>query len=98
VLDPDEIEIVLLSKTCLANVADIFDRTGFKLHFPNRHENVWLKTFKYKEFRQGELERCLANVMWIRWKKGVAERIAIGVVHEDAWAAVQGSKRLITLV
>jgi hypothetical protein len=48
-LHDDEIEIVLLSKTALANVTDMFDRTGFELRFPERYEKVWLKTFKYKD-------------------------------------------------
>jgi hypothetical protein len=96
--EAEHVEIILLSKTAFVDVTDLFDRTVFELRFPERHATVWLKTFKYKEFRQEPLERCVANVMWVRWKNGVAERIAIGAVHEDAWAAAQGKHKLINLV
>ena len=41
--------------------------------------------------------RCVANIMLIEWKNSYAERLAIGQVHEDAWAAVQTERKDIIL-
>jgi len=52
------------------------------------------QVLKYKAFRQSPGEHCLANVMWIKWKNGVAERPAIGQVHEDAWVGAPNGREV----
>lgn len=94
----EHIEIVLLSKTSLNHMNDLFNHTEFDIRIPARFEIIPLKVFKSTDFPQGPGARCLANVMWVRWKGGRAERLAVGQVHVDAWQAVQGGRKVIELV
>ena len=40
---------------------------------------------------------CLLNVMLIEWKGDWAERLAIGLIHEDAWGSARPVKKHIML-
>lgn len=53
--------------------------------------------FDDEVFAQGEW--CLLNVMLIRWneKRGLAERVAVGRIHEEAWNALGPVRKEIVL-
>lgn len=44
-------------------------------------------------------EWCMLNVMLIRWdeERGFAERVAVGRMHEDAWAKLGPQRKDIVL-
>ncbi|KAI9711723.1 MAG: hypothetical protein M1820_001867 [Bogoriella megaspora] len=41
---------------------------------------------------------CLLNVMLLKWEGDLAERVAVGVVHEDAWKAAEPESKYVKLV
>lgn len=45
----------------------------------------------------GEGEWTMLNVMLIKWVGEHAERVAVGRIHEDAWAAGEPVRREIVL-
>jgi hypothetical protein len=53
----------------------------------------------FDEARYEDREWCLLNVMLVTWKSGgVAERIAVGYIHCDAWRKVEPVTRVVHLV
>jgi hypothetical protein len=53
----------------------------------------------FDEARYEDREWCLLNVMLVTWKSGgVAERIAVGYIHCDAWRKAEPVTRVVHLV
>lgn len=53
--------------------------------------------FDEEVFAKGEW--CMLNVMLVRWDemRGVAERVAVGRIHEDAWRKLEPVRKEVVL-
>ena len=53
--------------------------------------------FAPSEFSYEDGTRSVIHVMLVQWKGDFAERVAVGLIHRDAWDKVQTKRKLIKL-
>ncbi|KAK8085481.1 HET-domain-containing protein [Apiospora hydei] len=90
-------ELVLLSRSIQDEVTQAAIQ-AFRGGFPPEYASAWEYYEDVFDTRCYSYKRDWAlNIMLVRWEDGVAERVAVGQMHADAWNEARQESKVITL-
>jgi hypothetical protein len=71
--------------------------TSFEHPMEGNHGQNTFDTNLFQQLDLPRQKRVLYNVMWIRWRDGIAFRVGVGQIHVDAWKASNPVRKRIRL-
>lgn len=102
-------ELVMISSSTLSSTLShsstgVATRDPAKFIMPNygyprnKVAGTYLSMFDMRKLPHEAGLRCIVHVLLVQWNGDVAERVAVGLMHRDAWDEVRTTRKLVKVV
>jgi hypothetical protein len=95
-------ELVMIASSTLSGRSSVGDYAEFIMpiygHPRSKREGVLFEMFDARKLPHKAGLRCIVHFLLVQWNGDLANRVAVGLVHRDAWRKVRTRRKLVKVV